>query len=148
MSSRLAQGTGTPRRTQTSEEVRTTYHQRLEDDVTKALNAFRDVVRSCQIEDKASNARADFQSQVEVANLAKAADELLRLVSELKVAVIVQEVRERSQECKMTRATYDSETFQSLNDMSELLGNVTIGLGALEKHYYTSATRWETGSRE
>lgn len=106
------------------------------------------MVNACQIQDKTTNARTEFESQVEVANLAKAADELLRLVSELKIAVIVQEVLERSQECKDMRSIYDHETRNSLNDMGELLGNVTSGLGALEKHYYSSTTRWESKTHE
>lgn len=102
----------------------------------------QDVVSCCNIQDKATNARTDFQSQVEVANLAKAADELLRLVSELKIAVIVQEVKESNFECSEMRHVYDQETRQSLHDLGELRVNVATALGALEKHYYTSSTRW------
>lgn len=100
------------------------------------------MVSCCEIQDKATNARTDFQSQVEVANLAKAADELLRLVSELKIAVIVQEFLERNSECMVMRNVYDQETRHSLHDMGELLGNVSNALSKLEKHYYASTTRW------
>lgn len=107
--------------------------------------ARQDVVSCCNIQDKATNARTDFQSQVEVENLAKAADELLRLVSELKIAIIVQEVKEGNTEM---RQVYDQETRQSLHDLGELRGNVANALGALEKHYYASTTRWSNKTPE
>lgn len=105
------------------------------------------MVNCCQIQDKATNARTDFQSQVEVANLAKAADELLRLVSELKIAVIVQEFLERNRECSLMRNVYDQETRHSLS-VGELLGNVANALTKLEKHYYSSTTRWVSNNPE
>lgn len=101
----------------------------------------------CEIRDKATNARMDFQSQVEAANLAKAADDLLRLVSEMKIAVIVQEVKESEAEFTEMRAIYDVEK-ASLNEMNKLRDNVASSLSALEKHYYASCTRWSGKDEE
>lgn len=97
---------------------------------------------TCEIRDRGANARADFQSQVEVANLAKAADELLRLVSDLKIASIVQEVKESKQECAQIRTNFEKETWHSLNELSILRDSVSSTLASLEKHYYGSTTRW------
>lgn len=100
---------------------------------------------SGEIRDKASNARAEFQTQVEAANLAKAADELLRLISELKIAAIVQEVKESNQEASEMRAIYEVENRQVVNELRNLRDNVSSALSALEKHYYQSCTQWATG---
>lgn len=82
----------------------------------------------------------DFQSQVESANLAKAADELLRLVSELKIAVIVQDGRENVKE---VRAILEVERGALPTEMRRLRESVGGTLATLEKHYYASRTRWE-----
>lgn len=90
----------------------------------------------------------DFQSQVEAANLAKAADDLLRLVSELKIAVIVQEVKESEHECGEMRGIYDMEKKASFHELGKLRDNVSSTLSALEKHYYASCTRWSGKDEE
>lgn len=90
----------------------------------------------------------DFQSQVEAANLAKATDDLLRLVSELKIAVIVQGVKESEDECKDMRTLYDKEKKTSFHELGKLRDNVASTLSALEKHYYASCTRWSGKDEE
>lgn len=152
MSSRGIQGaaplTGTAppptaaRRAPSAAEVRAAYHNRLDEQVNRAIDAFKEVVGCCEIRDKATNARKDFQSQVESANLAKASDELLRLVSELKIAVIVQDVQESEKECMEMRSIYDVEQKTSLGELGKLRDSVSASLSRLEKHYYASCTRW------
>lgn len=103
----------------------------------------QDVVASAKVRDKASNARAEFQSQVESANLAQAAEGLLRLISELKTAAIVQDVTDSTQEATETRNSLEAETRSALAELGVLRDSVANTLSALEKHYYRSMPHLE-----
>lgn len=131
-------------RLQTETQVRNHYHERLDDATNRAADAFKDLVSSCSIRDRASNARSDYQSQVDAATLAHAADELLRLIAELKVATIVQDVSESKQEASEMLSFYDVETRQALHEITTLKDAVASSLASLEPHYYSSVTRWRT----
>lgn len=126
--------------------LRDSYHARLEEHIGKAADSFKQILQSCLISDKATNARADFQSEVEAANLARAADELLRLISELKIAVIT---HMDGKECKVEnlemKAYYDGLTKLSLNEVKTMKESVADCLSGLERHYYDSCTRWGGG---
>lgn len=95
--------------------------------------------------DRTSNARSDLKIQVDTANLARAADQLLRLISDIKVATIVQQVRESKQESSEMRAFYDVETRNALAEVTALRDAVGGALEGLEKCYYASCTRWGIG---
>lgn len=101
----------------------------------------QDVVASGEVRDRASNARAEFQAQVEAGNLAKAAEGLLRLISELKIAAVVQEVTETNREVTEMRTMYEFETRRAVSELGTLRDNVAATLTALEKHYYSSQAR-------
>ena len=88
--------------------------------------------------DKTSDARAEYQAQVEAANLSQAAEGLLRLISELKIVAIVQEVNESIQEASETCSLFDTETRRALAELGVLRDSVASTLVSLEKHYYNS----------
>lgn len=129
-------------RAPTATALRRGFHDRLDEGVTKALDAFQNITTSCVIRDRASNARADYQAEVEAANLARAADELLRVISELKIAAIVQDVTEGKKEATELRALFDTDMKQSVHEIGRLRETVANSLSALEEHYYASCARW------
>lgn len=100
------------------------------------------IVASAQIHDRVASSRRDFQSQVDSSNLCHAAEELLRLISELKVATIVQEVSDSKQESFDLRFVYDKEVQHSERIIAKLSESVYPLLESLEQHYYRSCTTW------
>lgn len=131
------------RTTTTAIELRETFHNRLETEIDRAASAFQDLVASCEISDRASNARAEYQTQVEAANLAKAADELLRIISELKIAAITQNYNEIKMESTTIQVYFDNFSRGMIKEVVALRENVGKTLRILEKHYYESCTRWQ-----
>lgn len=89
--------------------------------------------------DKAGNARAEYQAQVETANLASAAEGLLALISELKTAVVVQDLKETDKEGKKTKDALDADVKRAYDDVRKLRERVALTLAALERHYYESS---------
>lgn len=89
-----------------------------------------------------ATSRRDFESQVDSSNLCHAADDLLRLVSELKVAVIVQEVTDSKEESPELRGVYDWEVKSTERSIAGLSENVLPILESLETHYYRSCSTW------
>ena len=105
------------------------------------MNAYlylQNVMASAQVRDSASNARAEFETQVEAANLTHAAEGLLRLISELKTAAIVQDVQTTNHEAQETKTGFENETRQVISELKHLRDNVAATLSTLEKHYYSS----------
>lgn len=84
----------------------------------------------------------DFASEVDSANLCRAAEDLLRLISDLKIATIVQEVSDTKQETTDLRTIYDKEVKSTDQMISSLVVNLHPILDSLEHHYYHSATSW------
>lgn len=99
-------------------------------------------MESCQIQDRVASLQRDFAGEVDSANLCRAAEDLLRLISDLKVATIVQEVSDTKQEAVDLRAIYDKEVKAADLMISSLVVNLHPILDELEHHYYHSATTW------
>jgi hypothetical protein len=99
---------------------------------------WQDVVRGAEVSDQTSNARAEFQTRVDAAGLAQAAEGLLRLISELKVAVIVQDANATSSEAEQVRSALKTHASISAVELRQLRNDVGDLLQKLETHYYQS----------
>lgn len=105
-------------------------------------------MESCQIQDRVTSLQRDFAGEVDSANLCRAVEDLLRLISDLKVATIVQEVSDTKQETFDLRTIYDKEVKATDQMISSLVLNLHPTLDALEHHYYHSATTWGVKERK
>ena len=72
------------------------------------------------------------------ARLASAADELIQLISELKTAMIVQDIGESSQDERSTNNALVQDTLRANQDLMHLRESLSGTLNALERHYYAS----------
>lgn len=90
----------------------------------------------------------DLAAEVESANLSRAAEDLLHLISDLKVATIVQEVSDAKQETMELRTIYDQEVKATDQMIASLAVSLHPALHALEHHYYRSATAWGVKEQE
>ncbi len=132
--------TALPSRTRnpSAAEVRQRYQKRLMDLGQVMMDSFKGTIASAEISDRATNSRNEFQAQVETAKLAQAAEAILKLNSELKIAMIVQDIGESSQDDRATKKAFDEDTRKAKEQMASLRDNVATTLTALEQHYYRS----------
>lgn len=106
------------------------------------MSVNQEVVASCAIHDRVSSFRCDVKSQVESGKLCKAVENVLELISELKVATIVQDVTDCNQESQELRGLYDTEVKYAHTALFMLSENITPMLESLEAHYYHSCASW------
>eukprot|EP00171_Calliarthron_tuberculosum_P017061 IDg17061t1 len=134
------QSTALPSRSRapSAAEVRSRYVRQLDDTIDKMIESFKNVILSAQIHDRATNARGEFLAQVSTANLAMASESLVRLISELKLALIVQDVGEASEDERSSMTALSADTRRALDDLCRLRDNIAANLSALERHYYAS----------
>lgn len=132
------------RRSLSSVQVRENYHRRLDKHIKEAVDSYRSIIDSCTIKDTVGVMRGDFESQVDTSNLSKAAEGILRLISELKVACIVQEVTDTKQEYHDLRSVFDTEVKATERTIASLSESILPVLETLENHYYQSCTKWSS----
>lgn len=88
--------------------------------------------------DRASNARGELRAQVETSKLTTAAEKILKLTSELKIALIAQDVGESWKDDCASKQALDSDSRRSKDELVKLRENVSSMLTQLETHYYKS----------
>lgn len=130
------------RKSLSSVQVRENYHRRLDKHIKEAIDAYRSIIDSCTIKDTVGVMRGEFESQVDTSNLSKAAEGILRLISELKVACIAQEVTDTKQEYHDLRSVFDTEVKATERTIASLSESILPVLETLENHYYRSCTKW------
>ena len=91
-----------------------------------------------KVADRADNARGEYQTQVEAAKLARAAEEILRLTAEVQLALIVQDIGESCEEEKAAKAALETDARQAREELARLRDSVAGTLTELETHYYRS----------
>lgn len=96
------------------------------------------MIRNAEVSGPATNARAEFQTRVDASALAQAAEGMLRLVAELKVAAIVQDIKSTGEEASEVRKELGELTKRSSGELSALRSSVDEALVALETHYFQS----------
>lgn len=98
----------------------------------------QDVVSNAEVTDPTGNAQAEFQIRVDSEGIAQAAEGLLRLISELRIAAVVQDVASTSKEADETRRAFDLQIENATTQLETLRDTVSDLLSRLEDHYYSS----------
>mmetsp|Transcript_36297 Transcript_36297/g.88657 ORF Transcript_36297/g.88657 Transcript_36297/m.88657 type:complete len:155 (+) Transcript_36297:626-1090(+) len=117
-------------------DVRADYTRRIDELINAMAKAFQEIVQAAEVRDEISDARAEYQIEVEAANVAQQCEGLLRLISELKVACIAQDVSGMRQDAQQVTATLQNE-IKAINRLLDGVGDQTRALlGDLEQHFY------------
>jgi len=90
------------------------------------------------VSDTATNSRGELRAQVATAQLTCAAENVLKLTSELKIALIAQDVGESWKDDCASKQALDSDSRKSKDELVKLRENTASLLANLERHYYTS----------
>ncbi|GAB0495202.1 hypothetical protein MMPV_006500 [Pyropia vietnamensis] len=130
-----------PSLTTPSADVRAAYHRRLDALVTTITDSYLDALREAALpppSDPAAGAVSALRTEAATASVAAAADELLQLVSELKVAAVVYDVGSGAKDATNVKDGLERSRRVAEETLRTLAGRSAALLRELEVHYYAS----------
>mmetsp|Transcript_11482 Transcript_11482/g.47783 ORF Transcript_11482/g.47783 Transcript_11482/m.47783 type:complete len:143 (-) Transcript_11482:1847-2275(-) len=120
-------------------DVRNSLYKRFDDRVNNIVTSLQNIVDAASIEDKATNAVGEYQTDVEASHIAQSFEDILRLLSEIEIAAITQDTMASMQELeKNILPLYQNIYISTDQALKSLKMSVDTMLAELEKHYYTS----------
>lgn len=132
---------------QSKEALLQSYNKRLKDDVKSILDNFTEIIKTAKIEDETQVSRATqgeqdhYEMHVRAANIVRAGESLMKLVSDLKQFLILNDfpsvnesVEQRSQQLRALQDDCDRK-------LTGLRDELSVDLYELEEEYYSSRYR-------
>ncbi|XP_056409375.1 mediator of RNA polymerase II transcription subunit 22 isoform X5 [Hyla sarda] len=130
---------------QSKETLLQSYNKRLKDDIKSIMDNFTEIIKTARIEEEHQVSRStqgeqdNYEMHVRSANIVRAGESLMRLVSDLKQYLILNDfpsvnegINQRNQQLRMLQDECDKKLI-SLRD------EVAIDLYELEEEYYSSS---------
>uniref|UniRef100_G1Q418 Mediator of RNA polymerase II transcription subunit 22 n=1 Tax=Myotis lucifugus TaxID=59463 RepID=G1Q418_MYOLU len=131
---------------QSKETLLQSYHKRLKDDIKSMMDNFTEIIKTAKIEDETQVSRAtqgeqdNYEIHVRASNIVRAGESLMKLVSDLKQFLILndfpsvnQAIDQRNQQLQALQEECDSK-------LTALRDEVSIDLYQLEEAYYSSSS--------
>ncbi|XP_012520152.1 PREDICTED: mediator of RNA polymerase II transcription subunit 22 [Propithecus coquereli] len=131
---------------QSKETLLQSYNKRLKDDVKSIMDNFTEIIKTAKIEDETQVSRAtqgeqdNYEMHVRAANIVRAGESLMKLVSDLKQFLILNDfpsvneaIEQRSQQLRALQEECDRK-------LTALRDEVSIDLYELEEEYYSSSS--------
>lgn len=121
------------------------YRKRLKDDVRSMADNLSEIIKLCRVEDEVQVTRATqaeedaLEMQVRASNMVRAGESLMKLVSDLKQYLILNDFPSVNE-----AITQNSNTFQELQgscdrNLTALRDDLAMDLFELEEEYYSSS---------
>ncbi|XP_053328998.1 mediator of RNA polymerase II transcription subunit 22 isoform X2 [Spea bombifrons] len=130
---------------QSKETLLQSYNKRLKDDVKSIMDNFTEIIKTARIEDENQVSRStqgeqdNYEMHVRAANIVRAGESLMKLVSDLKQFLILNDfpsvneaINQRNQQLRALQDECDKKLI-SLRD------EIAIDLYELEEEYYSSS---------
>ncbi|XP_018417563.1 PREDICTED: mediator of RNA polymerase II transcription subunit 22 isoform X2 [Nanorana parkeri] len=130
---------------QSKETLLQSYNKRLKDDVKSIMDNFTEIIKTARIEEEHQVSRStqgeqdNYEMDVRAANIVRAGESLMRLVSDLKQYLILNDfpsvneaINQRNQQLRTLQDECDKKLI-SLRD------EIAIDLYELEEEYYSSS---------
>lgn len=135
---------------QSKESLLQNYNKRLKDDIRSILDNFTEIIKTAKVEDETQVSRATqaeqdhYEMHVRAANIVRAGESLMKLVSDLKQFLILNDfpsvneaISNRNQQLRTLQEECDKKLI-SLRD------EIAIDLYELEEEYYSSSCgQWD-----
>ncbi|XP_032088806.1 mediator of RNA polymerase II transcription subunit 22 isoform X3 [Thamnophis elegans] len=131
--------------TQSKETLLQSYNKRLKDDVKSIMDNFTEIIKSAKIEEETQVSRAtqgeqdNYEMHVRAANIVRAGESLMKLVSDLKQFLILNDfpsvneaINQRNQQLRALQEECDKK-------LIALRDEISIDLYELEEEYYSSS---------
>ncbi|XP_062937944.1 mediator of RNA polymerase II transcription subunit 22 isoform X2 [Cynocephalus volans] len=129
---------------QSKETLLQSYNKRLKDDVKSIMDNFTEIIKTAKIEDETQVSRAtqgeqdNYEMHVRAANIVRAGESLMKLVSDLKQFLILNDfpsvneaIDQRNQQLRALQEECDRK-------LVTLRDEISIDLYELEEEYYSS----------
>ncbi|XP_064027066.1 mediator of RNA polymerase II transcription subunit 22 isoform X2 [Pogoniulus pusillus] len=130
---------------QSKETLLQSYNKRLKDDVKSIMDNFTEIIKTAKIEDETQVSRAtqgeqdNYEMHVRAANIVRAGESLMKLVSDLKQFLILNDfpsvneaINQRNQQLRSLQEECDKK-------LIALRDEISIDLYELEEEYYSSS---------
>ncbi|XP_067826105.1 mediator of RNA polymerase II transcription subunit 22 isoform X2 [Heptranchias perlo] len=130
---------------QSKELMLQSYNKRLKDDIKSILDNFTEIIKSARVEDETQVSRATqceqdhYEMHVRAANIVRAGESLMKLVSDLKQFLILNDfpsVNEAINQQKQQLRTLQEECDKKLITLRD---EIAVDLYELEEEYYSSS---------
>ncbi|XP_008150714.2 mediator of RNA polymerase II transcription subunit 22 isoform X2 [Eptesicus fuscus] len=131
---------------QSKETLLQSYNKRLKDDIKSIMDNFTEIIKTAKIEDETQVSRAtqgeqdNYEMHVRAANIVRAGESLMKLVSDLKQFLILNDfpsvneaIDQRNQQLRALQEECDRK-------LTTLRDEVSIDLYELEEEYYSSSS--------
>nr|XP_019584499.1 PREDICTED: mediator of RNA polymerase II transcription subunit 22 [Rhinolophus sinicus] len=131
---------------QSKETLLQSYNKRLKDDVKSIMDNFTEIIKTAKIEDETQVSRAtqgeqdNYEMHVRAANIVRAGESLMKLVSDLKQFLILNDfpsvneaIDQRNQQLRALQEECDRK-------LITLRDEISIDLYELEEEYYSSSS--------
>ncbi|XP_038637821.1 mediator of RNA polymerase II transcription subunit 22 isoform X1 [Scyliorhinus canicula] len=130
---------------QSKELLLQSYNKRLKDDIKSILDNFTEIIKSARVEDETQVSRATqceqdhYEMHVRAANIVRAGESLMKLVSDLKQFLILNDfpsvnesINQRKQQLRNLQEECDKK-------LITLRDEIAVDLYELEEEYYSSS---------
>ncbi|XP_067868135.1 mediator of RNA polymerase II transcription subunit 22 isoform X2 [Heterodontus francisci] len=130
---------------QSKELLLQSYNKRLKDDIRSILDNFTEIIKSARVEDETQVSRATqceqdhYEMHVRAANIVRAGESLMKLVSDLKQFLILNDfpsvneaINQRKQQLRNLQEECDKK-------LITLRDEIAVDLYELEEEYYSSS---------
>jgi len=129
----------------TKDALLKSYRKRLKDDVTSMISNFTEIIKLCKIEEPNQISRPAqceedaFEMQVRAANMVRAGESLMKLISDIKQYLILNDFPSVNE-----AITYNSKLFLGIQEQCDkrltlLRDELATDLIELEEEYYSSS---------
>ncbi|XP_028830701.1 mediator of RNA polymerase II transcription subunit 22 isoform X2 [Denticeps clupeoides] len=129
---------------QSKETLLQNYNKRLKDDIKSILDNFTEIIKTAKIEDETQVSRATqgeqdhYEMQVRAANIVRAGESLMKLVSDLKQFLILNDFPSVNEAISLHNQQLRSLQEECDKKLISLRDEIAIDLYELEEEYYSS----------
>lgn len=141
----------TQRVSQSKETLLQNYNKRLKDDIRSILDNFTEIIKTAKIEDETQVSRATqgeqdhYEMHVRAANIVRAGESLMKLVSDLKQFLILNDFPSVNDAISLQNQHLRSLQEECDKKLINLRDEIAIDLYELEEEYYSSSySQWDS----
>ncbi|MBN3320142.1 MED22 polymerase, partial [Atractosteus spatula] len=136
---------------QSKETLLQSYNKRLKDDIRSILDNFTEIIKTAKIEDETQVSRATqgeqdhYEMHVRAANIVRAGESLMKLVSDLKQFLILNDFPSVNEAINQSNQQLRSLQEECDKKLTSLRDEIAIDLFELEEEYYSSSySQWDS----
>ncbi|XP_034548868.1 mediator of RNA polymerase II transcription subunit 22 [Notolabrus celidotus] len=136
---------------QSKETLLQNYNKRLKDDIRSIMDNFTEIIKTAKIEEETQVSRATqaeqdhYEMHVRAANIVRAGESLMKLVSDLKQFLILNDFPSVNDAISLQNQQLRSLQEECDKKLTSLRDEIAIDLYELEEEYYSSSySQWDS----